>query len=178
MPDRTGQGAMRDHDGGRRPSGSHLRQCPVHIVCRQLAELLVTDCVQHREQAVPVLSDRLRRRVQALSEPGLGALPDCDLRGRADVRAVVQLGVELLFQFLELVADLGLGPAVDPRPDPPPIRVEAARDLADEALARLPPVDRVLAPATPSHAPMLPLTILNGPHCSHRPSLPGGREGL
>jgi hypothetical protein len=53
-----------------------------------------------------------------------------------------------------------LGPAVDPLTDPLPVRVEAARHLADEALARLQPEDRVVAP--PSHAGMLALTILDG----------------
>jgi hypothetical protein len=74
------------------------------------------------------------------SEPGLGALPECDLEGTA-FRAVVLVGVEVPFQLLELVANLGLGPAVDPRPDPLPVRVEAVRGQSHEALARLPLVD-------------------------------------
>jgi hypothetical protein len=150
----------------------------VHVVCRQfVAQMLVTDRVQYRAQAVSVLPYGLRRRAQALSEPGLGALPDSDLGGKTGFRPGVGLSVELLFQFPDLVADLGLGPAIDPLANPPAVRVEPARHLTDEALARLQPEDRVLAPAAPSHDLMLALTILDGYHYGYRPPLPEGRNG-
>jgi hypothetical protein len=140
--------------------------------------LLVSDRGQDRDQAVPILLRGLGRCTQALSEPGFSALPDRDLLRRASFRLVVLLGVELLFELLELVSDFCLGPAVHFLAGPLGIRVEAARNFADEALARLPPVDRVLASAAPSHVAMLAVMILDGYHYGYRSSLPWSRHDL
>ncbi len=83
-----------------------------------------------------------RPALQTSLQPVVHRLPD--RVGSRRVQATVKLGV----RRLQLVPDLGLGPAGDLAPDPLPARPEANRDRPDIAVLRRIEVDRVLAMTT------------------------------
>jgi hypothetical protein len=139
----------------------------MHISGRQLAEVPGADCVRHRARAVS-FSRWSAAMVQALGELGLGALAECGIRGRAGFQFGVLLGGELLFQFPERVAGLGLGRAAGLSSVSRAVGVVGARDLADGALLRFPPARWGRRSSAPGQDVILSERSLDGYHFGYR----------